>query len=181
MRSDSHIEQHERRNEIVRKLLANENMREMEKEYKIPYHALIHAKSRLKKSVADRMLASLPDAPPMSIKTTDAELLSAHALISDLALIKERLNHEYVTGESGSLKISALDKQIKVVGELIRMAELAERWQNKNIHRTPEYQRLERAIAAVIRRHPEIEESFNEEYDKQQPRQSPSDIDDDDN
>lgn len=170
MRSDSYIEQHPERNEIVKRLLSNDNMRQMAKDYNIPYPRLTYAKGKLKKSIADRMLASLPDAPPMSIKTTDAELISANVLISDLALIKERLNHEYLHTESGSIKISALDKQIRVVGEMIRMAELAERWQNKNIHRTPEYQRLERAIAATVRRHPEIEDTFNREYDKQAPR-----------
>ncbi len=100
-----------------------------------------------------------------------AEMVGAGYLIKELALIKDRLNYEYLQEDAtASTRINALDKSIRVVSELIRMAELAERHQSRSVRRTPEYQRLEKAIAATIRRAPELEDVFNEEYERLQPR-----------
>ncbi len=177
MRSDSSIAQHTDRDEILQRLLTEgTNVKALAQEKGIRYQALLTQRRKMRKDMGLQVMKTLPSRPPMVATGELAEMVGAGYLIKELALIKDRLNYEYLQDDAtASTRINALDKSIRVVSELIRMAELAERHQSRSVRRTPEYQRLEKAIAATIRRAPELEAVFNEEYERLQPRVTDTD------
>ena len=174
MRKDSALAQHPDRDRIIERLLTeNESIRKISEETGIPYQSLCASKRILKKNLGNAVLRTLPAhaPPPRAPKTEIDQLIGARSLIGELATIKDRLDYEYMHRDAkAGTRLSALDKQIKVVAELIRMAELAEKHHSKDIRNAPEYQRLEKAIATVIRQYPEAGEAFRREYDRLQPR-----------
>ena len=177
MRKDSALAQHPDRDEIIQRMLqGTESLRKIAEEKGIKYQALCAAKRTLKKNLGNAVLQQLPSAtpPPRSPKKDIDNLLGARALIGELSTIKDRLEYEYMHRDAkAATRLSALDKQIKVVAELIRMAELSERHHSRDVRTAPEYQRLEKAIAVVMRSHPETAATFRREYDRLQPVTAP--------
>ena len=170
VRSDSRIEQHPKRNEIVKRLVSGEKIKTISEDYGIHRNSLSRAKKQLLQGAVARLPAETARIiPGANLEIPTGEAVTAEALVGDLQEIKAKLKNIYdVSYAEGKLSnaIQALDRQIKTVDSLIRMAELAEAHQSKTIKRHPEYQRIIAAMAEVFRRFPGAKDVFTEIMDK---------------
>jgi len=166
MRISTSIDNHPKRDEIIRKLLDTTiQMKDIAEEYGLNRNLVSRARKRARESagaiVAAHLETLVPASPKRYAETIDNQL-SAVALADDLGTLKAKLRGlQSAPGISPAQIMQAVEGERKVIESLIRMAELAER--HRDISTDPRYQRLQAILAGVMRHHPDAADYIRSE------------------
>lgn len=170
MRVATPVDNHPQRDEIIRALTdESRSILSIHEEYGINRHTLAKARKKLRDAAGTIVAATLHKLTPEMAAESIDKPLTAESLLDDLAGLKHELQViKTAPGVRNSTVMQAIDQQRRVIDSIVGLLDRAERY-NRHNRAVDRLQRIEKALAATLRRVPEADAVFREEYKRLAP------------
>jgi hypothetical protein len=163
MARKSVIDKHPKRSEIIDALRENVPIRKISETYGIALSSVHRYKQKL---LAEDVKETAKDDRAQELAEIEPEENLGQNLLNDLHRMKQDLyTIQQKAEDNPALAIHAIDKQIKVVDTLVKIASEVRQQQQTDIQRHPEFIKFRDAVIKVMKEFPGAEERLNELYE----------------
>ena len=162
------IDNHPRREEIVKDLMnPNKTTKSIAEKYGLNRNTTTAARKRMQYVMVETVAATMDDktlARAVSRSEHAADILSIDAIASGLNALMVHADAIRTSGGKPQLALQAIREHRELYNSLIKIGEIAERHQARDGTKSHEYQRLQRAVAMLLRAHPDLRGEFRAYY-----------------